>query len=98
MFSQCLEQVYFQEYIRELHDIYDLYTLDDEDVVNNNPHAPKAVPTSAFQSSRDVPPFVDPSRRHPEEGTQFSNMQNAGAPPGSFYGGYNGAQSYVEPP
>jgi carbonic anhydrase len=39
-------QVNFKEFTRDLHDIYDLYTLDDEYVLNNVPHAPQ-VPTKS---------------------------------------------------
>lgn len=36
----------FNEYISELHEIYDLYTLDDVDVVRKAPHAPN--PSGVF--------------------------------------------------
>lgn len=29
----------------DLHDIYDLYSLDDEDVLEDKPHAPEPLPT-----------------------------------------------------
>ena len=32
--------VNFSDYIDELHDIYDLYTLGEDDVIENRPHAP----------------------------------------------------------
>jgi hypothetical protein len=38
----CL-QVDFKEYMNELHDIYDLYTLEEDAVVAKMPHAPSAV-------------------------------------------------------
>jgi uncharacterized protein YfkK (UPF0435 family) len=34
-------QVKSMEFYDDLHDIYDLVTLDDEDVINNKPHFPE---------------------------------------------------------
>jgi hypothetical protein len=36
-------QVDFREYIEELHTIYDLYTLDEPEVVSEKPHAPRPI-------------------------------------------------------
>jgi len=36
-------QVDFKEYIDSLHEIYDLYTVEDDDVARNTPHIPEKV-------------------------------------------------------
>jgi hypothetical protein len=37
---QCTIQIDSKEFIADLHPIYGLYTLDDEDVIKEKPHAP----------------------------------------------------------
>jgi hypothetical protein len=37
---QCTIQIDSKEFIEDLHPIYGLYTLDDEDVIKEKPHAP----------------------------------------------------------
>jgi hypothetical protein len=49
-------QVNFREYIQELHEIYDLYSLDDEDVVRSTPHAPSDIDASSYNSPATNPP------------------------------------------
>jgi len=59
-------EVDFKQYIDELHDIYDLYTLDEADVLATKPHAPKMLARTA--------PRMPEARRVVAGGNLFSRQ------------------------
>lgn len=51
----CLRmQVNFKEFIDDLHDIYDLYTLGDENVIEDKPHAPQEAAPNVASDPRNT--------------------------------------------